>query len=77
MAAKSFVEMAAKPEFQAALDATLLQMGDNIAASNDPQSASANHFRLEGARMFARILQGMGKKSEAPKVEEIGQLKHI
>lgn len=77
MAAKPFAEMAAKPEFQAALDASLLQMGDNISTSNDPDSAKAHHFRLEGARMFARILQGMGRKEEAPKVEEIGQLKQL
>lgn len=75
LAAKPFAEMAAKPEFQAALDAALLQMSDQMPVSNDQFNAVASHFRLEGARMFARTLIALPAKESAPPAEQIGHLK--
>lgn len=74
MAAKPFAEMAAKPEFQSALDYARLHFADQLRASNFEQ-AGANAFRLEGANYLASILQNLATPGEAPPTEPIGHLK--
>lgn len=74
LAAKPFAEMAAKPEFQTALDYARLHMADQLRASSFEQ-AGANAFRLEGANQLATILQNLASPGDAPSTEPIGHLK--
>lgn len=58
-AAKTFAEMAAKPEFEAALDATMLKCMADAGIVDDPQTAMAWKWRLEGAKKFMEALKGI------------------
>ena len=76
-AAKPFAEMAAKPEFESAIDSALLQFSESLPITSDAQLAMAQRWRWEGAVLFARTLQRMGTVETAPQVEQFGQLKHV
>ena len=75
MAAKLFAEMAAKPEFQAALDAALLEYSGYSATAGNFEAAAAQHYRLEGARGFVSVFRRMGIKDTMPTPEVVGHLK--
>jgi hypothetical protein len=75
MAAKPFAEMAAKPEFQAALDAALLEYATSQSVEGDFTVAAAAHYRLDGARHFVSVFRRMGIKDTMPTPEVVGHLK--
>lgn len=76
-AAKQFEEWSARPEFQSALDAALLQFNDVLGntGGGDHLSAAAKRYMSEGATSLARLLSSIAIKEEAPFVEHFGHLK--
>lgn len=75
-AAKPFSEMAAKPEFEAALDAAMLKCVGDAGIVDEPQAAMAWKWRLEGARKFSEALKGMATMEKADIIDPtFGQMK--
>lgn len=75
--AKAWVDASASAMFTEAGNLALLQYAEQVTpGSNEPSAAMANHYRLEGARQFLRVLTNLAIKAEAPKREAPGQLDH-
>lgn len=70
---KSFLQVAAQPDFVAALDYALLQMLHEqglqamTPGATDSLMATANNFRVEGARRFIEILTNLPIIKQPPK----------
>ena len=54
--AKLFAETVQTPPVQSALDTAMLEMQYRQGQSQDMGNAAAQHFRLEGARLYREIL---------------------
>lgn len=75
--AESFARMAASLEFEAASDAALLQLQENLSLANSVEESSAKNYRLEGAKLFLSTLQNIAKPDGVVEQEQIGQLKRV
>lgn len=64
--------------FHLATDAAMLKyMEITCSGANDPATASANHFRLEGARNFLAVLRKICSHDKPEPKQPIGQLKQL
>jgi hypothetical protein len=61
----------------AALDYAMLQMVNDLPRSDDPTSASANAWRLEGARRFRAIFVTLSEPPRKIKHTDPDQLPHV
>jgi hypothetical protein len=77
-AAKDWANMSVSPAFTVASDFAMLHTVENLTSnSNEQVSALANHFRLEGARMFLRTLTNLCDAAEPHRPSLTGgQLDH-
>lgn len=62
--------------FAAAAETAMVVMQSNLVPINDLANASANHFRMEGARQFLATLMNLTEKAPAPRITNTGNLEH-
>lgn len=67
--AKPHADLVASGQFQAAVDAALLQMQLGYSATTNQLEAASNHLRMEGAQAFvATFMKLADKATEKPKL---------
>lgn len=75
--AKPWADLSANKAFIAAADFAMLQHVENMTPNTNEQlTAYANHYRLEGAKQFLRILENLSIKPEVVAKQAVGQLDH-
>lgn len=74
-AAKPFAEMVSKPEFEAALDAAIMESMQQLGGTDNTEEAAAKHWRLEGVALLSRNLVKIATPDAQPVVEQWGHLK--
>lgn len=75
--AKQWANLSASETYRVATDAAMLEALESASSNNnDPQAAMANHFRMEGARRYRKILTELADPGETPQRTEVGQLDH-
>lgn len=75
--AKAWANLSASAAFVTATDFAMLQAVDNLSGpASDPNHALAQHYRLEGCRMFLRTLEQLAEQPKLERPAPIGQLDH-
>jgi hypothetical protein len=59
-------ELVTKPIFHLSLETALAQQAIEQGGAIDPNSAVANHYRIQGAKDFCRILLNLVETPESP-----------
>jgi len=74
---KAHLNLVDSVEFQAAVNATILQILSNLSDTSDPVVAAAGYHRIMGARQFASLILTIADKPKAPEGSlSSGQLNH-
>ena len=63
-ASKGVLEFVSSPNFQAAMDAAMLQLMEELADAKGPEERAANHSKLMGARAFRKKLEAVADKGK-------------
>lgn len=75
--AKAWAGVSASAVFTEASNLAMLQYQEQCTPGNNDQLAAyANHYRLEGARQFLRILANLSIKPAMQERKALGQLDH-
>lgn len=77
---KTFVEgytdLIESDRMQSALDAAMIEFHSRLKVPDDPQSASANEWRRQGAILFRSILEQLALSGKSPSKPVGGNLDH-